>query len=77
MMIHYPIKQIIPKCITFSHIDLSGNKVYKNKKKYKDAHEAKLMCEKINSDLNRIHKVKHYFCPECRTWHIGKTNEVI
>jgi hypothetical protein len=76
-MIHYEIKKYSTACKTFSHLNSEGVKVYKNKKKYKDPHEAKLMCEKINKEPGRIHKVKHYFCKECRHYHIGKTNEVI
>jgi len=76
-MIHYPIKNISPHCKTFSYINLDGVKVYKDKKKYKDPHEAKCMCELINKMPGRIHKVKHYFCPKCRHYHIGKTNELL
>jgi uncharacterized protein YpuA (DUF1002 family) len=78
IMIHYPIKKFKNEaCKTLVRIDLNGQKIYKDKKKYKDVQEAIKGALNINSKPNQIHKVAHYFCKSCQHWHLGRTNILI
>ena len=73
-MIHYPVKKLRNEaCVTLIRIEQDGTKIYKDKKKYKDVHDAIDTANIINAKPNQIHKVSHYFCKTCRYWHIGRT----
>lgn len=45
------------------------------KKKFTREEDAFEVCKKINSNSKQIHKVVAYKCPNCRFYHIGKTNK--
>lgn len=77
---HYLPKQ--PKygnkqCETFSHIDINGEKVMKNKQKYDTDKEAIEEARKLNCLPETIHKVVAYKCITCGKWHIGRTSKVL
>ena len=77
-MIHYPVKKFPnTACKTLVRIEPNGIRIYKDKKKYKDVHEAINQAKIINNKLNQSHKVSHYFCKTCRYWHIGRTYEML
>lgn len=77
---HYLPKQ--PKygnkqCKTFSHMDINGEKVMKNKQKYDTDKEAIEEARKLNCLPETIHKVVAYKCITCGKWHIGRTSKVL
>lgn len=64
-------------CKTFSHIDESGVKVYKFKRKFNSLNEAIARCKDLNARPTQLTKLVSYKCMVCHYYHIGRNGKPI
>lgn len=64
-------------CQTLVRIEPSGEKIYKDKKKFDTLELAILACKKKNADPNSISKLVSYKCSHCHKYHIGRNGKMV
>lgn len=64
-------------CQTLVRIELTGGRIYKDKKKFDTLDDAIYSCKVLNSKDERISKVVPYKCKWCCKYHIGRNGKQV